>query len=337
MSYYYEALNDQTFQKLAQALIVSVHQETICLPVRQPDGGRDAFYYHYALEHKEFVVFQVKFSSNPKDKEERDAIQNVIASEKEKVDNLIQKGATHYYLVTNIQGTAHLEKGSIDKINEILTNAFTIPSYVWWRDDLDARLDNASDIKWSYPEICRATDVLQFLLKRPENTTELEAARAITAYMGKQHGDDRDVKFKQVELKRRLTELFVDLPIGHKTSRQERSRPQSNVKEVRALDVYLDQLYDYDDYEGEDDSPFSHDGLAAAFLLHMPFGRGVSRFVLEGAPGQGKSTVTQFLCQMNRLKLLPARRSEIDSVGKIHASAPTRAPFTRQLQKKSFE
>ena len=328
MSYYYEALNDHTFQKLVQALVVAVHPETICLPVRQPDGGRDAFLFHAAMERRQFVVFQVKFSTNPKNKEERDAIQDVIRSEKKKVDILIQKGATHYYLVTNVQGTAHLDKGSIDKVNTSLTDSFGIPSFVWWRDDLDARLDNASDIKWSYPEICRATDVLQFLLKRSEDNSDLETARAITAYIGKQYGDDRDVKFKQVELKRRITELFVDLPIGHKISRRERNRPQTNLSEIRELDEYLDQLYDYEDYEGEDDPPFSHDGSAAAFLLHMPFGKGVSRFVLEGAPGQGKSTVTQFLCQVNRLKLLPSRRSEISLVGSIHASAATRGTIS---------
>ena len=64
----------------------------------------------------------------------------------------------------------------------------------------------------------------------------------------------------------------------------------------------------------------------------MPFGKGVSRFVLEGAPGQGKSTVTQFLCQMNRLKLLPSRRSELSSVGPLHASARTRTPFRVDLR-----
>ena len=111
MSYYYEALNDQTFQKLVQALIVKAHPETVCLPVRQPDGGRDAYFYHDALDRKTFVLFQVKFSANPKEKEARDAINGLIRSEKEKVEILIQKGATHYYLVTNVQGTAHLDSG----------------------------------------------------------------------------------------------------------------------------------------------------------------------------------------------------------------------------------
>ena len=78
MSYYYEALNDQTFQKFIQALLVTVYPETICLPVRQPDGGRDAFYYNVAVDRKKFVVFQVKFSLNPKDKSERDRIESLI-------------------------------------------------------------------------------------------------------------------------------------------------------------------------------------------------------------------------------------------------------------------
>ena len=284
MTYYYEALNDISFQKLAQSLIVSVHPETICLPVRQPDGGRDAIIYHAALERKNFIVFQIKFSTKPKDTSERNAIDRLIKSEQEKVASLIQQGATHYYLVTNVQGTAHPGTGSIDRVNETLTKQFNIPCYVWWKDDLDARLDNASDVKWSYPEICRATDILQFLIKHSEFTTDIEAVRAITAYMGKQHGDDRDVKFKQVELKRRITDLFVDIPIGHKGSLRENRRTKRTHSIDPVIDRYLEELDD----EYEEDHPFQHQGLGAGFLLHMPFGRGVSRMVLEGAPGQGQ-------------------------------------------------
>ena len=331
MSYYYEALNDISFQKFAQSLIVSLHTETVCLPVRQPDGGRDAFYYHAALERKNFVVFQVKFSTKPKDVSEREAIENLIKTEAKKVKSLIQQGATHYYLVTNVQGTAHLGTGSIDRLNEMLTKQFEIPCYVWWRDDLDARLDNASDVKWSFPEICRATDVLQFLIKRPDYANEIEAARAITTYMSKQHGDDRDVKFKQVELKRRITDLFVDIPIGQKGSRRDGRRDQRTHSTDNEIDRYLEQLDERLDFD-EDDHPFQHQGLAAGFLFHMPFGKGVSRLVLEGAPGQGKSTVTQYICQINRLKLLPSRRTELDSVIDVHTSAPTRTPFRVDLR-----
>ena len=289
MTYYYEALNDQTFQKFVQILLVTVHPETICFPVRQPDGGRDAFLYHAAVDRKNFVVFQVKFSISPKDKTEREVIDSLIKGEQDKINARIKKGATHYYFATNVQGSGHPESGSIDKVNKTLAGAFSIPSFVWWRDDLDARLDNASDIKWSYPEICRATDVLQFLLQRPEARAEIEATQAITAYIGRQHGDDRDVKFRQVELNRHITDLFVNIPIGHKATRPERGHAQSDTRELRQVEEYLDQLHEYEDYDDDDDYPSSHEGLVAGFLLHMPFGKGVSRFVLKGAPGQGKS------------------------------------------------
>lgn len=84
MSYYYEALNDLSFQKFIQALIVNSHPETICLPVRQPDGGRDALLYHTAIEQKNFIVFQVKFSTKPKETSERDAIDSLIQTEEKK-------------------------------------------------------------------------------------------------------------------------------------------------------------------------------------------------------------------------------------------------------------
>ena len=150
--------------------------------------------------------------------------------------------------------------------------------------------------------------------------------------MSKQQDADRDVKFKQVELKRRITDLFVDIPLGHKGSRRETERGQSRHTSEGVIDRYLEQLDENWEFESEDDQSFSHGGLAAGFLLHMPFGSGVSRIVLEGAPGQGKSTVTQFLCQVNRLKLLPSRRTELESVGGAHSGAAARMPFRVDLR-----
>ena len=63
----------------------------------------------------------------------------------------------------------------------------------------------------------------------------------------------------------------------------------------------------------------------------MPLVRGVSRFVLEGAPGQGKSTVTQFLCQLNRLRLL-MKDSELTPVDANHKQGPIRTPFRVDLR-----
>ena len=138
MDYNLEALGDERFQKLCQAVLAEKFPNVQCLPVGQPDGGRDAI----SRLDSGFIVFQVKYSRNPSSKDERIAVSDVISSEKDKVKELIDRGATAYYLLTNISGTSHLDVGSIDKINDELTNAFGIPSFCWWRDDIERRLES---------------------------------------------------------------------------------------------------------------------------------------------------------------------------------------------------
>ena len=287
MGYHYEVLNDQTFQKLSQSLIVAQNPNTQCLPVGQPDGGRDAYFPHAAPNQEKFVVFQVKFSRNPQSKTERDAINELINSEQEKVKELIQRGATEYYLVTNIQGTAHLDVGSIDKASEVLAKAFDIPAQVWWRDDIDRRLDQSVDLKWSFPEILRATDLLPLLVRNPKDTQDLPSARALMSYMAAQYRADSDVKFKQVDLKRKLTALFVDLPLSHKRPQTEAERRRFHMGDSGDIDTYISQLYLYQDYEFDDDFSFDHSGLAGAFLLGMPLGNGGVTICCRGCSRTG--------------------------------------------------
>lgn len=332
MKYDYEALADDTFQKLAQALILVDHPSAQCLPVGQPDGGRDAFVLHVDPEQSQFVVFQVKYSRNPKAKTERIVVRDLIASEAQKVKKLIARGATEYYLITNVQGTAHLDVGSIDATQADLRQALGIPAHVWWRDDLDGRLDNASDIKWSYPQLFRGTDLLLALLERIGTQTAAQSARAVKGYLATQYRRDREIKFKQIDLTRTLTNLFVDLPLGA-TRRYDSHRDRtpgvrrSNVS--GELDAYLRQLDEK--HERTESNPHGHSGLAAAYFLHMPLMKGVMRFVLEGAPGQGKSTVTQFICQVNRLRLLN-KDTELESVHVTYRTTPIRAPFRIDLR-----
>jgi hypothetical protein len=88
--YHYEALGDERFQEFCQALLSASFPNVQCLPVGQPDGGRDAF---HLIRHRlirepdqkenELVVFQVKYIKSPADtRGERDLIEQVIKSEK---------------------------------------------------------------------------------------------------------------------------------------------------------------------------------------------------------------------------------------------------------------
>lgn len=328
MRYDYEALDPESFQHLCQAVLSAMFPNVQCLPVGQPDGGRDAFHIHPTSESDEFTVFQVKFSRNPSQKEERDLIQQVIDSESDKVATLVDHGAVQYYLLTNISGTAHLESGSIDQTQVTLSDRLPIPAQVWWRDDLDRKIDNLPNIKWSYPNIIKATDILPLLgllFSKPFETKEFAP---LSRYIATQFTTDKEIKFKQVHLNHDITQLFIDLPLGLKQADPSRSRsaapllttsPRSNEEHIATLDMYSGE-------DRVDAPPLSHAGLAASFFLQMPLTAGTTRVVLEGAPGQGKSTVTQFLCQLYRLRFL--RKAQLSAtLSSRHQVGPTRLPF----------
>jgi hypothetical protein len=187
MSYQFETLDDERFQRLCQALLVYSHPNVQCLPVGQPDGGRDAFSKRGKKRSPNgFVVFQVKFVRNPQTREARDLIEEVIKSEKPKVERLISRGASAYYLLTNVSGTSHLDHGSIDKVDAALTTAFEIDSYCWWRDDIERRIDAHPAIKWSYPEILRATDLLQALVEGNAGRDANRRTATLRSYMAYQ-------------------------------------------------------------------------------------------------------------------------------------------------------
>lgn len=333
MDYRYESLNEQSFQKLCQALIVAQHPDARCLPVAQPDGGRDAYLAYGEPDSPELIIFQIKFSRNSEAKTERDAIVDLVRSDRDKVRKLITRGATQYYFITNVRGTAHLATGSIDRADAELTRTLGLQSRIWWRDDLDRRLDNAFSIRWSYPEILPATDVLPLLLRNYHSTHDLQPVRALRSYIAAQYATDSDIKFKQTDLEHRLADLFVDLPLSPKRPAAFHPNQPPDAPSPGAwgdLGPYVSQLLSDDDPDAP--IPFEHQGLAAAFLLQMPLRKGISRFVLEGAPGQGKSTVSQFICQVHRLRLLQ-KASELRNVAPDHKDGvPTRTPFRVDLR-----
>lgn len=71
MNYHLETLGDERFQEMCQALLAVIHPNLQCLPVGQPDGGRDAFL-PLLEEQKGFIAYQVKYTKDPKSQTERE-------------------------------------------------------------------------------------------------------------------------------------------------------------------------------------------------------------------------------------------------------------------------
>lgn len=329
MDYNYEALDHKRFQNLCQALIVAQFPDAQCLPIGEPDGARDAIPLHGYSDNKNTVVFQVKFSRNPDQRKARTAISKLVQNEHDNVKRLISNGATSYYFITNVRGTASQRQGSIDTINEFLTKSFEIPCRIWWRDDLDRRLEQHSNIKWNYTEILKGSDILQLVLDSVDNLTSKRFERTMKSYLASQYASECNIKFKQLDLGHRLTDLFVDLPLCHKSARSDQ-RAKEFDRGGTDLESYTNQLRFYESNSSSDRDPFGHSGLVAAFMLSMPLKIGCARIVLEGAPGQGKSTVTQFLCQVHRIRLLD-KSADFQAVSDHINHAPIRIPFKLQL------
>lgn len=120
MDYLYENLGDERFQEFCNCIIAKEYPNSQSYPVGQPDGGRDSIVYFMDSKNKDFIVFQVKYVRNPSSiVDVHKWLTKIIENEAPKIEKLIPRGAKHFYLLTNVRGTAHLDTGSMDKVNTI--------------------------------------------------------------------------------------------------------------------------------------------------------------------------------------------------------------------------
>ncbi|MBU0946890.1 MAG: NACHT domain-containing protein [Proteobacteria bacterium] len=341
MDYPLENLGPEKFQQFCQALLIQEFPNVQCFPVAQPDGGRDSTSLFMSPTREGFLVFQVKFTRKPlEEKEPHKWLSGILKDESPKIERLIPRGASGFYLLTNIPGTAHLDNGSIDKVDAILRENISIPSQCWWRDDINRRLDSAWDLKWIYPELMTGPDLLRSIFESGMTEQKEQRTSTIKAFLRDQYDIDREVRFKQVELQNRLLDLFIDVPVTF--SHQHSGKKQRMFEYRRILESVLkdtphreDELQTvYETHNSLDEGiVFREDALVgtATFLLHALTQAHIPRMVIEGAPGQGKSTIAQYVCQVHRMRLLK-KDNDLSRIAESHRSSPVRIPFKIDLR-----
>ena len=261
-----------------------------------------------------------------------------------KVREQMAKGAKRFVLVTNVSGTSHSEVGSIGNLQDLLEKHLPIPAQAWWRDDLDRRLDNAWDLKFTHPALLSGADLLRLVVESSPSEGRERRQNAITAFLSGQYESDREVKFKQAELENDIFELFTDVPIVPRNPPVRRQRGVERLAsafrhaattasgEVDSLRVrqWLEIA------SGGESSlayfyPRDETWLgAASLLLNGDFQEAEPLVILEGAPGQGKSTIAQYICQVHRMWFL--ERREPGTVDPAHISSSLRLPFKVELR-----
>jgi hypothetical protein len=336
MDYPLENLGPERFQEFSQALLMTEHPNVQCFPVAQPDGGRDAVSYVSEQNGGKFIVFQVKFARRPQaDTDPHKWLLAIMEEEGPKLQTLIPRGASQFYLITNIPGTAHLDSGAIDRMNSEMAAQQTIPFNCWWRDDINRRLDNAWALKWVYPELMTGPDFLRAITEAGITEARERRESAIRAFVTQQYKSDDQVRFKQVDLQNNLLDLFIDVPAGLRDHGHDPRQAHLFRGIARTLSLHgPDDEEENHPFAGHYEPRYSvrqEEIGAASLLLNPVFQTRMPQVVLEGAPGQGKSTIAQYVCQVHRMKLLKDNNA-IAAISEEHRVDAVRLPIKVDLR-----
>lgn len=276
--YLYERLGDHDFQQLVSALLANQFPDYIPMALRQADGGRDGL---RKVDASKVLIYQVKWSASGKEKDPVSWLDQVVKNEGASLKRLAAQGVRHYTLVTNVGSTAKEDSGTFDRLNKKLegyANEFGYEQMTCiWREALNPWVDNApTETKWAYADMLAGWDLVRYLVAEQVGAGEDKAHRdLIRKVVAAQWEDDKRVKFSQSDVDReKVVDLFVD--------------------------VTADRVHSAASKRRQAQSPTALGGAAAHLL------RAAAPFTLvRGAPGQGKSTLSQYVCQVHRSAFVP--------------------------------
>lgn len=325
MQYDLNQLSDpKRFQSLVNAILTARFGEDARLtPIRGADGGSDGetavanpyleFRYEASSRHSNNpliqaprpgrYLFQVKY--HPTGEQRLADLRSIVTKEfrdtltEEVLNRLDRNDVNYFFLVTNIKAS----KDSIQKIDEIrlelLNGKHHLHADVWWGERITAALDWAPQLWLAYPEIFPGRVPPLVGLASTEQSEG--AARTLRMAVAEQYIRDSQVKFRQIELEKRLLDLFVDLDIGRVFETDEISS------------VSLSRLFsppNGDPISGNGGSLPGHGFQGSVLNLLLDDNIAMPKILLEGGPGQGKSTITQMAAQVYREKIIDKRESE---------------------------
>lgn len=282
--YLYERLGDHAFQQLVGALLSgSFGGDFVPLPLRQADGGRDG------LRRSVHGVYQVKWSVSGKEKDPVGWLDATVRGEASNLERLAAEGTKGYVIATNVPSTGVPGSGTFDRLNvklEAYSEQYGLEITALWREGIDPLVDAAStEIKWAYADMLAGWDLVRYLVAEQIGAAQGNSTRNLVRRVAAAQWDrDRHIKFSEVELDRsQIAALFVDV---------EADRVQQPLLARQTMTLL----------PGESVARLGAVGGAASYLTSLaayPF------TLVRGAPGQGKSTLGQLVCQSYRVAFVP--------------------------------
>lgn len=341
--YQLERLNTRSFEQLVQSLSLAVLGPQVQIFGDGPDGGRDASFsgaVAYPAGDTPWNgsgIVQAKFLQQPdaSPKKNADWALSQLKAEFKKFkarklgDRPPPRGSRvcpdYYVFATNISLSAVAHIGGKDRVAAALDGfkkSHGLKDWALWDGDQIRRLLELHEgIRMTYAAWLLPGDVLAAMMKhlRLEGT---DFPAAMRRYLESELLDDQYAKLGQGGYTESnsipLSNVFVDLPVAPSGHRSGTSTASGPVEQQSVTDG--PEVAD-DDSEGEDGSAdarrtflslFFEEGCQVLRPSAQPprhrdkrrSRRVPGRVVLVGGPGQGKTTVGQFACQLLRAALL---------------------------------
>ena len=313
-------LSHRSFEQLIQAIATKLIP-SVTVFGDGPDGGREATFdgrVNYPDTENSwdgYGVIQAKFrqrsiGSQSDGQWAVDQLKSELEKYKKPDSNL--RKPDYYIYATNVVLTPVSERGSKDRIFQILEDfkkEGSLRGYeVWDYDKIRALLDIHEGIRHSYAAWITPGDVLAALIQKLELKNH-NFEETIFSFLQKELLSDEFVNLEQaghdVSERIPLASVFIDL------------RTRKDGYSVNTVEFESQVDYDDDEYASEDgdrgfikhileisSEKFDSQSLNVQTMnqtteqpiRHIPRGR----FVLIGGPGQGKTTIGQFICQIFR-------------------------------------
>lgn len=315
-------LNTREFEHLVQALAL----ETIGLGVTPfgdgPDGGREATFYGRADYPSQtspwdgYIVLQAKFRARSSPDPASNATWLAREVQKE-LQALHTRSPIPEYLIiaSNVVLSAVQEVGGKDRLNRLLQHSADTGELrgwaVWDYDVICRLLDRSSSVRRVYRGFITPGDVLDEMMNFM-HIRAVDFGHSASVFLQTEFFADRYVRLEQAghtpEHKIPIERVFVDLPASRNAVTGVTTEVPAIFKLVEALLIEGDQV------------------LRPTSLLLRPEhhrrnadGTLLGRTVVVGGPGQGKTTVGQFICQLHRAALLRGRPPHLLEAGVLES------------------
>ncbi|MFD4691254.1 NACHT domain-containing protein [Streptomyces sp. NPDC058463] len=302
-------LGSREFENLTQAIATAEIGPFMTMFGAGPDGGREATFQGKVQNPtgeaiwNGYGVLQAKFKEvQAPPREEATWLIREIRKEFDawRTSEKRSPKPEYFIIASNVSLSATPGTGGIDRVTKEMQQQCTklgIRGWaVWHSENICRFLEKHNGIRTSYSAWILPGDILASLHQNVE-VEKIETNAAIRSFLARELLKDRYAKLDQAgaadDRTMPLADVFVDLPIGGINNRGPEASPC-----LQTLISHCDTRHSAPKWElgsGVDDEEVV-----------------VNKFVLVGGPGQGKSTASQFMCQLYRAYLVqdtPAMRN----------------------------